>query len=553
MSQTYPVGDKGGRATIEQIMARSDWLMLDPTMAARLQQLIIASNGLVGFGGGGRTTEQQTGLFLDRHHPDPNGPISYNGQKWSLNPGASPAAPPGLSYHEPTTPDGKSLAVDLTGDMGWLAANAGRFGLTSSAVKGEPWHVQPLEVPAGRGGYDPANNVLSGSPPTTTPDGSPMPAGTTGASPQGVPTAPLKLPSDAQLINNGQGLFAVFNVHGVNISYGINWWDGSVDLSNTQQSTMTPDQWTALNVVNADNAEKLRDIPKSFGSYSSFFDSILNGIAGPGNPASTDPSVLRVIAEKAGRFDMSEAEFANKLSATAWYQTHNANQLAWNGLSEADKAARRADTAVQMSAQWKQFTGYDVSPDDPRIANYLDEVASGKTGIGSWTESVVKAQAKTDAQSPYSRQITAEDQARKQAGVDIENTAQRVRDLANRWGVQWSQPTYQDWAQKITSKDASEADLINELKTQAQVLYPWKSPEVETQSAAQPWIQTYNRVLERQGDIFDPKVQSALQAGKPTWQFEQELKQTPDWLQTKNGEADISSAMGNVGRMMGYV
>jgi hypothetical protein len=69
------------------------------------------------------------------------------------------------------------LAADLIGDIGWLQANAGRFGLKTFAdVNNEPWHVQPAELPNSRrdyessgsawgsdGGYDP-NAVFTEEP-----------------------------------------------------------------------------------------------------------------------------------------------------------------------------------------------------------------------------------------------------------------------------------------------------------------------------------------------------------------------------------------------------
>jgi hypothetical protein len=143
--------------TLSQIKARTDWKGLDAEFAHRVEALMVASGGTIGFGGGSRTTEGQTALFLSRYHEDPNGVIYWNGKRWTKNPGVATAAPPGRSYHEPTTEEGKALAADLVavaGNFSFVHNNAHLYGLVDFAlVNAEPWHVQPLEIPHARSEY----------------------------------------------------------------------------------------------------------------------------------------------------------------------------------------------------------------------------------------------------------------------------------------------------------------------------------------------------------------------------------------------------------------
>jgi hypothetical protein len=374
---------------------------------------------------------------------------------------------------------------------------------------------------------------------------------------QGGPVAnsegPFTLPNDAQLYNDGSKVYAAFDVGGVLIAYEVTWNNGTVDLQGRPQTTVSPDQWQQLNAVNAGNAEELRGFSVTYGgSFRAFFDSVLDQVMGKNNPARNDPEVLRVLADFAGRPDMTAAELQNKLQATQWFQARTTSELEWNSLAEAEKVKRRDDAAARMVNTWFQFTGEAIAMDDPRIMNYLEDVASGKSGIGAWTENVVKRAATDNGESPWSRQVRDEQESQRQRGIDVENTAQRLGDLARRWGLRFGIDSLQNWARAVTEKTMSEQDILELFKNQAQVLYPWKDREMETQTAAQQWIETYNRVMEKPGDIFNPAVQGALTKGQTILDFEQELKRSNEWLNTRNAREEMYSVVSETGRRLGF-
>jgi len=89
---------------------------------------------------GTRDSAKQEMLFRSRYSPV--GDTEWAGQTWTLNPGASPAAPPGRSLHE------LGYAADLgpPSSYDWIVANAGKFGLRHGAGFGEPWHVAPSNI-----------------------------------------------------------------------------------------------------------------------------------------------------------------------------------------------------------------------------------------------------------------------------------------------------------------------------------------------------------------------------------------------------------------------
>src|SRR6476620_8876212 len=98
----YAEGKPYGRmATIDQVFARESVKILNPEFKKRWKALMIASEGILGIGGGGRSTKQQEKIFLERHNKvGSGGCCSFNDQRYQLKSGYAHASPPGLSFHE---------------------------------------------------------------------------------------------------------------------------------------------------------------------------------------------------------------------------------------------------------------------------------------------------------------------------------------------------------------------------------------------------------------------------------------------------------------------
>jgi hypothetical protein len=370
---------------------------------------------------------------------------------------------------------------------------------------------------------------------------------------------PITIPSDMTIIavRGGDGverLYAIKQIApGVHISYTVPF-DGTVqfDGSRVQFIDQATSDATYGRGIMAGDAAELAGVTRTFGTFGAMWDSIVGQVMGYNNPAKDDPEVLAVLAEYAGRPDMSEAELQNKLQATSWYQGRTSSELEWNSLSQAERQSRLDETASRMVSTVFQFAGADVDPSDPRVANHLEAVASGRLGFGAWTQ-IIKDSATADPESPWSRQVRDEQESQRQRPIDIENTAQRVREATERWGVQWSAETISKWAKDMVEKRSSDEDLTLELRAQAQVLYPWKSPEVESATAAAPLLETYRRVMEESATINTPDVQRALVAGQGVFDFETSLKKTDKWLGTKNGRDTMYATISEMGQRMGYV
>lgn len=174
-SYTMKVPTYGGSTTFGEMASRPTVTRLQPSFREALFRMIRDSKGRVGIGQGWRSQEAQTAEFLKRYRKATGNQLQgmlrdiaqensgkspadikaaqsawhsknvrmWNGEPWILQAGNAPLASPGNSMHE------YGLAADLVGDLGWVAQNAGKYGLRTfggSKWGDEPWHVQPINT-----------------------------------------------------------------------------------------------------------------------------------------------------------------------------------------------------------------------------------------------------------------------------------------------------------------------------------------------------------------------------------------------------------------------
>lgn len=145
--KSVPFGYGDQKVTISDLQSKSTYSKLHPTFRGRLEKMM-ADNPAVGVGGGYRSPEEQERMFRSRYTPTSEKTDTFwNGQYWKHTSGA-PAAPPGKSMHE------IGLAADLVGDLDWVQKNAAKYGLKTFNHLGEPWHIQPAELPGSRSEYE---------------------------------------------------------------------------------------------------------------------------------------------------------------------------------------------------------------------------------------------------------------------------------------------------------------------------------------------------------------------------------------------------------------
>ena len=379
----------------------------------------------------------------------------------------------------------------------------------------------------------------------------PLPSGADVSSTVG----PSRIPGGGQVIEVNGARWVVYDFYDLSegaprIGFRI---DTDVQLGQTPTTQMSQAEFDQMNLVDGGSAAELDSVVDRFDGPAGFQD-MLNHVLDltfGDNPARGDADVLRVMMEYVGRPDMTDQELDRLLQGTTWFQERTAGQLAWNDLSEAEQNQRVTETATRLGQVWFTYVGEAI--DYRELAEDARKIASGEMGEGEWTESIAKQAALKNPDSPWARRLRDEEQAQNQYGVDVDNQTGVVRDLTSRWGIQWSDDALAEWGEKLAMGEASQQDLRTILQEQAQVLFPWKSPELETRTVAEPWVQTYRRVMEREVDLFDPSIQRALANGQGLADFEEELKMSDQWLSTSNARDTLLDEATSIGRRMGYV
>ena len=147
-------------------------------------------------------------------------------------------------------------------------------------------------------------------------------------------------------------------------------------------------------------------------------------------------------------------------------------------------------------------------------------------------------------------------------------TQNNLRDWARRNGVALTDNTINNYVQRVTAGDMSEADVLQDLRrTYISGAYPGWSDRIEAgqdiADIAEPYRQTMARILELpedQIDLNDSLLRRGLQSvgpdGKPRvmplYEFEQEIRKDPRWEFTENAY-DVYSRVGtNLLRTFGF-
>ena len=195
--------------------------------------------------------------------------------------------------------------------------------------------------------------------------------------------------------------------------------------------------------------------------------------------------------------------------------------------------------------------GRPVSMMDPEIQRMAELEASGEVTRGELL-TMFEETALGVEDSPHWRTQHTELLDSRARGIAVENLQLELENLSRSWGVTIPGDSLRTWAESISENVNSMADFEGALEQQASVLYPNRPAGMRTLDYAQPWLNTLSRTLETSADLMDDRVQQALQSGMTAFEFQQQLMQSQDWLETENASDTLTSAFGSAARLMGF-
>jgi hypothetical protein len=142
-----------------------------------------------------------------------------------------------------------------------------------------------------------------------------------------------------------------------------------------------------------------------------------------------------------------------------------------------------------------------------------------------------------------------------------ENEAQ-LRSYAFQMGVSIDDGTLKNWLKGIANGSRTLQDYKGYIQKLAISAYPGLAKQIQggmtVRDIADPYMQSMANILEISPStlsVNDPTIKKALagvvqdangnaqpgQSGMPLWQFEEQLKKDPRWLNTKNARRDLDS------------
>lgn len=365
----------------------------------------------------------------------------------------------------------------------------------------------------------------------------------------------ISLPKDGQIITDeADGHSWVF--------YTIGQWVLSFDLGTDLSQYDTEGMQTGSryyngfdllshpNVVGGGRVDVLNEISTAgFGSMKAFSDRAFGILGAPG--AKDDPELQKIVLEYIRRPTMSTTELQYLVSQTTWYKSRTETARRWNDMGPADQAAEADRVREQLRQSWLETFG--TYPEEADLGTWATDVASGQMGYGAVLDAM-RRRAAGDPESPWSRTLRSEQENRRLRGQQVTDATGSLRSVAEQWGVQLTDATLKQWADDIVARKKSSVDFEELMKDQAMALYPGKPRELSIADYAQSWMSSYMRVLEKtDASLFNPIIQSALQRGVNLADFERELRDNPEWMQTKNAMETMTSSAARIGARMGFV
>lgn len=278
---------------------------------------------------------------------------------------------------------------------------------------------------------------------------------------------------------------------------------------------------------------KMQKFAEDYGYQLSFFQS---------NPE------LYGVFQKALSGNWDSVKFTAALRNTGWYKTHGEAYRTNDEQRFTDPGTWNQKVATQKASMMALAGTLGINFS---TAN-LNKITEDSLLFG-WNDAQTR-----DVMSKYIRATAG-------AGGVAGQVRQALSQTAYRNGIKISQGYLDGQAQSVAAGKISVQDAQQNLRSiYAKSLAPAYAKQIDSGmdlwDIASPYMQSMAQTLELNPsniDLFDPTIRKALssatpdaKSGEPTstpmWQFENQLRQDPRWLQTKNGQDQMMSTTHNV-------
>lgn len=266
----------------------------------------------------------------------------------------------------------------------------------------------------------------------------------------------------------------------------------------------------------------------------------------------SDPS-LKKLFDDAVKNDYTREKFVAELRKTKWYQNNGESARQTLALKFTDPETWRQRVRViyaniqqlagQMGIKSSWQTMWDMAEDalmfgwdNAQLRSALSKYLSGgKNGI---------------------------------YGGEAGDAAEQLRQYAYQMGIRIDESSINSWLKGILNGSRTIQDYKGYLQKMAIAAFPTLADDIKgglsVRDIASPYMEAMGRILEINSaelDLFDPTIRSALtnvspESGKaelkPLWQFENELRKDPRWLQTNNAREGLNGVAHSVLKDFGF-
>lgn len=274
-----------------------------------------------------------------------------------------------------------------------------------------------------------------------------------------------------------------------------------------------------------------------------------------GTLANSNPELKKILLDMAGK-NASVEEFTRAVQDSKWWK-NSADSVKQYQILRATKPGEFATQQGTMISRVRRLAGQMGVRLTEGHGGTLSHLVTGAMQFG-WSEDELRAQ----VGGMYSLNRGHE------AGGDAGKTTQQLRQIYANYGIPVSVDAQAKATRAILSGRATIDTYMGQALEAAKSRYAALAPQLDqgmtVHDIADPYMQVMANTLEipqSRVNLTDRRVQQALTARddkgqptvKPLWQFEQDLKTTPEWDKTKNATNAAYDMVNKIGKDWGFL